>query len=275
MAQLGAPGRHPIAIRSARSLTVEKALQVLRAVAEQPGPLSLVALSRAAKLDKTTTHRLATSLARHELLRFDPISRTYALGLGLVDLGNRAIAQLSLPREARPYLEELGEVTREAVNLGVWDDGSVVYVDQVPSPEPVVIRARIGTRVPAYCTSMGKVLLAFGPPAWKAQVLSVSELPALTPNTITQPEELAEHLARVRRLGYALDDEEHRLGVRCVAAPICNFTGSAVAAISIAGPGFRLSRDRLTELVGPLTEATRALSAVLGFRGAEGGKALP
>jgi DNA-binding IclR family transcriptional regulator len=256
----------PIAVRSARSLTVEKALQLLRAVADQPAPISLMALSRSADLDKATTHRLATSLARHGLLRFDPVTRTYALGLGLVDLGSRAIAQLNLPREARPYLERLGSLGREAVNLGVWDDASVVYVDQVPSPEPVVIQARVGTRVPAYCTSMGKVLLAFGQPAWLEQVLGAPELPARTPNTIVEPSALAEHLAAVRRRGYAFDEEENREGVRCVAAPIRDFTGAAIAAVSIAGPAFRLSRERLEELVAPLLEATGALSASLGLR---------
>jgi DNA-binding IclR family transcriptional regulator len=152
------------------------------------------------------------------------------------------------------------------VNLGVWDDAYVVYADQVPSPEPVVIRARVGTRVPAYCTAMGKVLMAFGRPGWREQVLGGGDLPARTPNTIVDREELVEHLARVRRLGYALDDEEHRLGVRCVAAPIRDYSGQAIAAISIAGPAFRLSRDRLGELVAPVLEATRAVSALLGFR---------
>jgi DNA-binding IclR family transcriptional regulator len=263
MVELATP-EAAVAVRSARSLTVEKALQVLRVISEQTMPMSLVALSRAANLDKTTTHRLATSLARQGLLRFDGVNRTYALGLWLVELGNRAIGQLSLPREARPHLERLGTLSHEAVNLGVWDAAEVVYVDQVPSPEPVVIRARVGTRVPAYCTGMGKVLLAFGPAEWRDAVLSIPELPALTPNTIVHTEELVEHLARVRRLGYALDDEEHRLGVRCVAAPVRDYTGNAVAAISVAGPAFRLSRDRLDELVGPLTETTRSLSAVLG-----------
>jgi IclR family KDG regulon transcriptional repressor len=256
---------HPPAVRRAGSLTVEKALQVLGCIAAQDEPLPLVALSRAAELDKTTTHRLATSLARHGLLRFDPSRRTYALGLKLVELGNRAIAQLSLPRESRPYLEQLGGASREAVNLGVWDDGQVVYVDQVPSPEPVVIRARVGTRVPAYCTGMGKVLMAFGPPGWQEQVLA-GELPGRTPNTIADRAELAEHLALVQRLGYALDDEEHRIGVRCVAAPVRDHSGRAIAAISIAGPAFRLSRDHLDDLVGPVLAATRALSALLGCR---------
>jgi DNA-binding IclR family transcriptional regulator len=261
------PDHDVVKARSARSLTVEKALQLLHVVADQPGPVPLVSLSRAAGLDKTTTHRLATSLARHGLLRFDSIARTYALGLSLLELGHRAVAQLSLPREARPHLERLGELSQELVNLGLWDDGNVVYADQVPSSQPVVLRARVGTRVPVHCTAMGKVLLAFGPAEWRERVVSQEELPPLTPNTITQPEELGEHLARVRRLGYAQDDEEHRLGVRCVAAPVRDHTGLATAAISIAGPSFRFSRERLNDIVPPLLEATRTLSAQLGFRG--------
>jgi IclR family acetate operon transcriptional repressor len=252
-----------VAARRARSLTVEKALQLLHVVAEQPGPVSLLALSRAADLDKTTTHRLATSLTRYGLLRFDPLARSYCLGLRLVHLGNRAIAQLDLEAEARPYLQQLGAISGEAAHLGVFDEGEVVYIAQIPSLHPVVIRARVGTRVLCHCTAMGKVLLAFGPPERLEAVVGRFGLPAPTPNTITSRDELTEHLARVRRLGYAVDEEEHRLGVRCVAAPVFDHTGVANAAISITGPAFRLSRERLKELVEPLIEATGKLSVLL------------
>lgn len=251
--------------RTARSLTVEKALRLLDAVAAEGGPISLLALSRAADLDKTTTHRLATSLTRYGLLRFDPNGRAYSLGLRLIDLGQRAIGQLHVAREARPYLEQLGALSGEAVNLGVYDEGQVVFVEQVASPQPVVIRARVGSRIPAHCTSMGKVLLACGPAEWTQRVLGHG-VPPLTPNTISEPAEFSEHLARVRRLGYGFDDEEHRLGVRCVAAPVRDHTGFAIAAISISGPAFRLSRERLNELVEPLKQSAEELSALLGYR---------
>lgn len=253
--------------RSARSLTVEKALQLLDVVAQQGAAISLVPLSRAAGLDKTTTHRLATSLARCGLLRFDPTMRSYSLGLRLADLGHRAIEQIKLPPEARPYLLGLGGLSGEAVNLGVFDEGQVVFIDQVASPQQVVIRARVGSRVPAHCTAMGKTLLAFGSPEWREKVLA-NGLSALTPNTIVHVDEFREHLARVRRAGYGSDDEEHRLGIRCIAAPVRDYTGLAVAAMSISGPAFRLSRERATELVEPLKQAAAELSAVLGYGGA-------
>jgi len=231
-------GVQVVARRRARSQTVEKALQLLHVLAEQPGPVSLLALSRAAHLDKTTTHRLATSLTRYGLFRFDPLTRSYSLGLRLVHLGHRAITQLDL---------------------------TFVEHAQVPSQHPVIIRARVGTRVLCHCTAMGKVLLAVGPADRLETALAGFGLPAMTPNTITSREDLAEHLARVRRLGYAVDDEEHRLGVRCVAAPVFDHTGTANAAISITGPAFRLSRERLNELVEPLTEAAGKLSVQLGY----------
>ena len=268
MSSTSADGREQLAVtqRSARSQTVEKALQLLSAVAEQPEPASLVALSRAANLDKTTTHRLATSLTRFGLLRFDPVERSYSLGMRLVELGQRAIGQLSLPKLARPYLERVGELSGEVANLGIHDDGQIVFIDQVQSPQPVVIRARVGTRVPAHCTSSGKVLLALGRREWLESTLEAG-LVAYTPNTIVEADELLEHLARVQRLGYAIDDEEHRIGIRCVAAPIRDHTGSAVASISVAGPAFRLSRERIGELVGPLQQACAELSGRLGFQG--------
>lgn len=109
----------------------------------QAGPTSLLALSRAADLDKTTTHRLATSLTRYGLLRFDPVNRSHSLGLRLVELGHRAIAQLDLEAEARPFLQPLGASSGEAVHLGVFDEGEVVYVAQLPTQHPVIIRARV------------------------------------------------------------------------------------------------------------------------------------
>jgi len=257
-------GRDGVVRRNARSQTVEKALQLLAVVAEESEPLSLVALSRAANLDKTTTHRLATSLTRFGLLRFDPTDRSYSLGMRLVELGQRAIGQLSLPNLARPFLEQVAELSKEVANLGIYDDGKVVFVDQVQSPQPVMIRARVGTRVPLHCTSSGKVLLAMGAEAWLQRALDEG-LDPYTPNTIVAPDELKEHLGRIQRLGYAIDDEEHRLGIRCVAAPIRDHSGLAVASVSIAGPAFRLSRERLGALVGPLQEACLELSVKLGY----------
>lgn len=252
--------------RTAGSQTVEKALRVLQVIAEQDEPLSLGSLSRASGIEKTTAHRLMTSLVRFGLLRFDMRTRTYSLGLRLVELGHRALAQMDVVREAKPYLQRLGALSGEAVHLGIFEDGEVVFVAQVPSPHPVVIRASVGSRIPAHCTAAGKALLAFGAPVRTAQVVERRGLPALTPNTITTPDEFVEHLARIRRLGYALDDEEHRVGVRCVAAPVLNSLGEAIAAMSISGPAFRLSRERIDELVAPLLEASDALSVALGYR---------
>jgi IclR family acetate operon transcriptional repressor len=257
---------NPLAARSGGAQTVEKAMRVLLAVADQTEPISLVALSRAAGLEKTATHRMATSLVRYGMLHYDPETRAYSLGLRLVDLGQRALARVDVVHHARPHLERLGELSGEAVHLGVFEEGQVVFVGQVTSPQPVVIRARVGSRVPAHCTAMGKVLLAFGPPSRMEQVRERHGLPQLTPNTITDPDDVAEHLARVRRLGYALDDEEHRVGVRCVGAPVLDDFGAALAAISITGPAFRFSRTQIDTLVEPLLAASVDLSAALGYQ---------
>lgn len=262
-------------VRTAGAQTVEKALQVLAVVAAQDEPISLMMLSRAAGLEKTTTRRLATALLRHGLLRVDPVTRGYSLGLQLVGLAQRALGQLNIAREALPYLERLGALSGEAVHLGLYDDGQVAYTAQIPSIHPVVIRVRVGSRVPLHCTAMGKVLLAFGPALWKEQLLARGLLPAQTPNTITEPGELVEHLARVRRLGYALDDEEHRQGVRCIGAPVRDHSGLAVAAISITGPAFRLAREDLQALVRPLIETAAEFSIVLGYQPHPGGPLAP
>lgn len=248
-----------------RAQTVEKAMQVLNAVAESDDPLSLTALVTETGLEKTTTHRLARSLAHGGLLRFDSEARTYSLGWRLIELGDLAARRTNALSVADPYLAKLRDKTGETIHLGSYDKGEVVYLAQKGSSAAVVIRARVGERRPLHCTAMGKVLLAFGPDEWLLRLLQEGELPAYTENTIREEGELQAHLARVRRLGFAVDDEEMTPGIRCVAAPILDFTGRAVAAISVTGPAFRISRSELERLSSEVCSTARLISSELGY----------
>ena len=251
--------------RKQRAQTVEKALQVLNAVAQAEQPLTLGALGSESGLEKTTTHRLATSLARGGILRFDPVARTYSLGWKLIELGALAARRTNVISAAEPHLAALRDETSETVHLGGYDDGEVVYLAQKASTESVVIRARVGQRRPVHCTAMGKTLLAFGPREWLEDLIAGGRLEAMTPNTITEKDELVDHLTRVRRLGYSVDDEEVTQGIRCVSVPVRDHTGLAVASISVSGPAFRIPRERLDQLAQQVRRTANAVSAELGY----------
>ncbi|MEO6569130.1 MAG: IclR family transcriptional regulator [Opitutaceae bacterium] len=250
--------------RKHRAQTVDKALYLLSVVAESETPMALSALVRASRMEKTTTHRLAGSLADAGFLRYIASDRSYALGWKLIELGQIASSRINAVSEAEPFLRRIGQLTGETVHLGGYDAGQVVYLAQVASTERVIIRARVGQRRPAHASSLGKAMMAFGPPAWLNEVQS-GELEAVTPNTIVSSDELIVHLDRVRRLGYAIDDEETNLGVRCVAFPVRDHTGFAVAAISVTGPSFRMTRERLAALAAEIGPIVSELSLRMGY----------
>ena len=248
-----------------RAQTVDKALLVLDAVADSDEPVSLTTLVAETRLEKTTTHRLARSLADGGLLRFDPESRNYTLGWRLIELGALASQRNQALSVADPYLNKLRDETGETIHLGAYDNGEIVYLAQKSSSAAVVVRARIGQRRPLHSTAMGKALLAFGPDNWLMSLLAQPKLEAFTENTIRDKEELQAHLHRIQRSGFAIDDEEMTQGIRCVAAPIMDYKGLAVAAISATGPAFRVSRGELDRLTVAVSEAARAISSELGY----------
>lgn len=248
-----------------RAQTVDKALHVLDAVAESEEPITLTELVAETGLEKTTTHRLARSLADGGLLRFDPETRSYTLGWRLIELGALAAQRTRALSVADQFLNQLRDDTGETIHLGAYDNGEVVYLAQKSSSAAVVVRARIGQRRPLHSTAMGKVLLAFGPDEWLFKLLQEPELMAYTENTIRDKEELQAHLRRVRRVGFAVDDEEMTQGIRCVAAPIMDYTGLAVAAISVTGPAFRVSRGELDRLTAKVSAASQDISSELGY----------
>ncbi len=246
-----------------RAQTVDKAMLVLNAVADSDDPLSLTALVGKTGLEKTTTHRLARSLADGGVLRFDSDSRTYSLGWRLIELGALASRRTSVLLVATPHLIKLRDKTGETVHLGAYNDGAVVYLAQESSDAAVIIRARVGQRRPLHATAMGKVLLAFGPESWLAELLQRGELEVFTDNTISEEGTLRRELRRIRELGYAIDDEEMSSGIRCVAAPVMDSAGRSVAAISVTFPAYRVSLNDLEHLSTDVCAVARAVSTDL------------
>lgn len=244
---------------------VDKALRILETLAKEPDELRLAELSRRLAIEKSTLHRLLGTLEGQGFVRRDPVSLRYSLGIKLLELGTAVTARSTLGRAAGPVLDRLAVQCQQTVNLAVLDGDEIIYVAKRESPEPLRLTVEVGRRLPAHCTALGKVILAFRPAPEVRRLFSRRRrLRQFTPNTITDPRDLMRHLEEVRRTGIAVDREELVLGLRCMAVPVLDFTGYAVAAISISAAAVTLGEDRVTELQLMLVEAGAEISKALG-----------
>ncbi|MDR5695830.1 MAG: IclR family transcriptional regulator [Armatimonadota bacterium] len=244
---------------------VDRALAILEALAESERPMGLVELSTRVGLHVSTVHRLLSTMSRRRFVTQDPESGRYRLGMRAFEVGSAAIQQVELREVARPYLRWLMEETQETANLAVLIDGEVVYIDQVESQNLVRMFTRVGRRVPAHCTGVGKILLAGLSDDEVQRILDERGLPRFTPHTIVDPRKLLHELERVRASGFALDNEEREVGVRCVAGPVRDHEGRVVAAVSISGPSSRITEDRIPHLIQAVRTATSRISMELGW----------
>ncbi len=242
--------------------TIERASSILDILGQSPQGISIRELSAKIKLPKGTTHRLLSSLSYFGYVRQDPKTRNYLLGFKLVELGNLLLNQLDLRKEAEPFLKDLAERTKETVHIVILDK---VETDQHTSG--LRMASRVGLRNPAHSCAVGKVLLADLSKEALNNFVKEKGLPKRTENTITNFTQLKEHLNLVRGQGYAIDDEENEKGIRCVAAPIRNEAGRAVAAVSISGPAFQVTKKVVQEsLRKEVIETAIKISKRLGFR---------
>jgi DNA-binding IclR family transcriptional regulator len=250
--------------------TIERISVILDILGQNPQGISIRDLSSKVSLPKGTTHRLLSSLSYLGYVRQDPKTRNYLLGFKLVELGNILLGQLDLRKEAAPFLNDLAERTKETVHMVILDRNEVVYIDKVEvdhNPRGLRMASRIGLRNPAHSSAVGKVLISHLPDEELNKFFKGRGLSKRTENTITDTSQLKEHLKMVRNQGYAIDDEENEKGVRCVGAPIYNEAGNAVAAISISGPAFRVTKKLVQEsLTKEVMETALKISQQLGYR---------
>jgi len=250
--------------------TIERASLILDILGQSPQGMSIRDLSDRMKLPKGTTHRLLSSLSYFDYVRQDAKTRSYFLGFKLVELGNLLLSQLDLRKEAEPFLRALAENTKETVHLVLLDRNEIVYLDKLEldhATSGLRMASRVGSRNPAHSCAVGKVLLAYLPEDALESMIEEKGLPRRTGNTITDFNHLRDHLKLVRKQGYAIDDEENERGIRCVGAPVFNEAGRAVAAISVSGPAFRVTKKTVQEkLKKEVIETALRVSRKLGFK---------
>lgn len=221
----------------------------------------MVELARQASLHPSTAHRLLASLIDCGYATQSPATGRYRLGRKVQELaGGSQARDARLRSVARPHMEAIREAVDESTNLVALDGSAAVYLDQVESRRSVRLFAEPGRRVPAHTSGAGKAMLAFQPDGILEKLCASEPFERLTARTITTAAALREELSRVRRRGYALDNEEHEDGVSCVGAPIFDGFGNACAAISVSAPSARLRRCGLAELGALLARHTREVS---------------
>ncbi len=245
--------------------SLQRGLQVLSLFNRETPSLSLTEIKEAAGLNKTTAFRIISTLETAGYLERDSETKRYRPGLKVLQLGFTVIASLEFREIARPYLRRLSKEVDETVSLSLLDDMEVVYVDRVRNQQIVGVVLGIGSRIPAHCGSMGKVMLAHLPPEELAQWLS-RPLHPCTPNSVADPTQLAAELAQIHAQGYAINDQELEIGLRAVAAPIWNNHNQVVAAINITGSVRTISYERLvTGLATSVKETAVQISQALGY----------
>ena len=241
-----------------------KALELLSVFSFREPRLSLADLANRTGIPRATAFRLLSTLEQSGFLAKD--HGAYQLGIKCFVLGNIVAGGLDLRETAHPHLVALRDTTRETTQIAILDHWQVVYLERVPSPYPSgVMRTRAGAILPAYCTGLGKTLLAHSPQPEVEAWIGTQKFPALTPRTITSAKRLLKELRVIRERGYGIDDEEREKGVRCLAAPVRNHNGDVVAAISVAAPVDRVPQDLVgSDIAAAVVAAARTISIDLG-----------
>src|SRR6266481_7684288 len=249
-----------------RVQVLDRALAALAILADRSSECSLAELCLELKLHKSTVHRLMMVLEQHRLVVKNPDTGRYRLGLKLFELGSKAIEGLDLRAGARPYLDRLQNEFSETLFFCILHDGQVFYMEKVESQKSVRTACTVGSRAPAYCTAVGKAMLAELSEAEVNKIVRRWGLKPVTPNTIRTASALKVELKAVRSRGYAIDDEEKEEGLRCIGAAVRSHSGKLAAAMSVSGPAFRMSKERVPEIGRALMEAATKLSAELGYQ---------
>jgi DNA-binding IclR family transcriptional regulator len=238
---------------------VERALDILMCFTSQTPELTMTQISELVGINKSTVHRVLATLEGKRFVERDPATGAYRPGIRLLQMAFLTLEHNDLRRLATPFLNGLCNQYHENVNLSVLDDIDVVYVDVIESSQRVKLAASPGQRLPAFCTASGKAILAFVPEENVKRILD-SGMPRYTQNTILTKEAFFDNIRRARERGYAHSEQEFEEGINAIAAPIINSTGQPIASISIAGPAYRLTRERMLEIGPNLVSTARSIS---------------
>lgn len=250
--------------RTGRVQAIDRSVMIMNCFNEDRRELKLSEISDMLDINKSTVHGIISTLRYHGLIDQDEETQKYRLGLGLLTLGNIVSSSLDIRAITSPIIKRVCLELEETVHIGTLDDMEVVYINKQESNQSMRIFTNIGARLPAYCTGIGKSMLAY----LDDEVL-MNKLPdvftAVTPKTITNKKDLLEDLNKVRQRGYSRDDEENLEGLSCIAAPIFDHTGKVKYGVSLSGPTIRMTDEKMALAIEVVGEAAKEISHKLGY----------
>ncbi len=230
--------------------------------------LSISQIATMSGLPRPTAHRMLSTMKEIGFIEQDVRTSSYSLGIRLFELGNIALANMDLLREAKPFIDRLSKLSGESSHLGVFNGFEVVVVEREEPTDRQQSGIQLGEASPAYCTGVGKALLAFQRPEVVEQVIAAG-LKVYTTSTIATAEALRKELAAIRQCGYAIDNSEHQVWVRCVAAPIRNSSGHVFASVSVTGPADRMTDSKIASLAPLVVQTADSISRQIGYEHAD------
>jgi IclR family KDG regulon transcriptional repressor len=246
--------------------SVTNALNLLEAFKADKDELGVTELSKKLNLHKNNVFRLLATLEAKGYIEQNKATENYRLGVKSLELGQTFVKQLGLVRQAKPFLKEIVKECNEMAYIGIIRQNSVVYLDVEEANQTVKVTNRVGWRLPIHCTAIGKAQITYASEEELEKLDFLDHMERFTPNTIVDKVEFIKHLKEVAKRGYALDNEEYDLGVRCVGVPLRDYTGRVVGGISVSGPSFRMTDEILREKIIPaVKEAGEKVSQRLGF----------
>jgi IclR family KDG regulon transcriptional repressor len=257
---MGLPSRDRYLINS-----ILRACKILKSFSRDKTRFKISDLAYQLHLDRSTTYRILLSLERAGFVEKDEETGTYSLGLAAFEIGNAYLMQTDLIRASKPIMTDLASKAQETVHLAVLSDIEIVYVDKVDSPRALGVMSKIGQRGPLYCTALGKTLLAFQPEEEQSRIIQKIRMTPLTSRTITSKQKLIEELKVIKKQGYALDRREIEEDVECIGAPILNYLGYVIAALSISGPQKKIGTPREKQFILAVVKAAALISSKMGY----------
>lgn len=242
----------------------DRIFDIIEQLARSSTPMSLTDLCLATQMSKSTVHRLLSTMCARQYVEKNP-DNTYSIGYKMIETVSFHINSLELLTEAKPFLNEILRDLDLSAHLGILDGHNIVYIERLDVYPSTRLYTQVGYRSPAYCSSMGKCLLSCLSGDDLDEALYLCDFKQFTPNTITNIREFKRYLKIVRKQGWAMDNEEYQLGHRCVGAPIFDYRGSAVAAISASGSIMQLSDDKLETVIHEVKNAAKNISRRMGY----------
>ena len=245
--------------------SVERTLSILEVLSDYSEGLGVTDISEKVELHKSTVYRLLSTLINKDYVTQDKETNRYKITFKLYELGNKRIEKMNILSASKLYSKKLMESVNEVVHLVVREGNKIVYIDKVEANNTIRMASSIGKRSPMYCTSVGKAILAYLPVQEVEEVWNISKVEKLTKYTITNFEDLKRELNMVKEKGYAIDNEENEMGVRCVGAPIFNRFGEIEGAISISGPAIRITDEKQETMANEVIKHANLISMELGY----------